>query len=180
MQPPALGTDDWLDLALQELKDHGYGALRALPLAKKLKVTRGSFYHHFESLDAFHKAVIGHWAERSSGDLIKASLEADDPQMALNDLLQLTLRSGAQLERAVRSWATVHPLVAIEVEKIDEARIKTAEGLLLRNGVPKSAAATRSKVLYWAAIGRMMLPFPEHNLLTKNEITKLTSLMLGK
>ena len=67
MTDRALTAEDWLNLALQELKEHGYTALKAQPLAKKLNVTRGSFYHHFESLEAFHTAVIAHWSKSTSG-----------------------------------------------------------------------------------------------------------------
>ncbi|MEM8824349.1 MAG: TetR/AcrR family transcriptional regulator [Pseudomonadota bacterium] len=178
MQPTALDADDWLDLALNELKEHGYGALKALPLAKKLNVTRGSFYHHFDSLDDFHSAVLVHWSKRSSGTLITAAVEASDPRQALNDLLQQTLRSGEKLERAIRSWATVQPRVAREVEKVDNLRIEVAEDLLIRGGVSKSVAAPRSRLLYWAAIGRLMLPFPDSNLLLPDEIAGLAVLMM--
>ncbi len=178
MQPPALKTEDWLDLALNELKVKGYGALKALPLSKKLNVTRGSFYHHFESLDEFHRAVIAHWSKHSSDDVIQAAMAASDPRQALHDLLQVTLRSGAELERAIRSWATVEPRVAEEVEKVDAARIKVAEALLTRAGVATFRAVPRSRLLYWAAIGRLMLPFPDRNQLSTDEIAEIANLML--
>ncbi|WP_171207246.1 MULTISPECIES: TetR/AcrR family transcriptional regulator [unclassified Ruegeria] len=178
MQPKALTTEDWLDLALNELRQEGYTALKALPLSRKLNVTRGSFYHHFPSLDEFHKALIAHWSRNTSDAVIRAAQEADDPKAALDDLLQKTLRSGEQLERAVRSWATVQPLVAQEVEKVDNARIKVAENLLVKSGIAKAQATPRARLLYWAAIGRLMMPFPEHNLLSQSEITVLAALML--
>lgn len=178
MQHPVLTAEDWLELALNELKEQGYGALKALPLSKKLNVTRGSFYHHFDNLDDFHRSVIAHWSKRSSGEVIRAAVNASEPVQALDDLLQQTLRSGERLERAVRSWATVHSLVAEEVEKVDRARIDVAKQLLIKAGVARKSAGPRSQILYWAAIGRLMLPFPDRNLLTAEEITELAMLML--
>ncbi|MGH1355921.1 MAG: TetR/AcrR family transcriptional regulator [Thalassovita sp.] len=177
MDTSSLSADDWLDLALAALKDHGYGALKAQPLAKKLNVTRGSFYHHFENLEGFHAAVIAYWSERSSGQIIKTARETNNPLKALDDLLQKTLQSGEELERAVRSWSTVEASVAKAVERVDQERIKVAETLLIDGGVSKSAAAARAKLLYWAAIGRLMLPFPANNQLTQNEISDLATLM---
>ncbi|MDC0116104.1 TetR/AcrR family transcriptional regulator [Octadecabacter sp.] len=177
METSSLTPDDWLDLALDELKDHGYSALKAQPLATKLNVTRGSFYHHFESLENFHAAVISYWSERSSGQVIQTAQEANDPHKALDELLQQTLNSGGELERAVRSWSTVQATVANAVERVDQERIKVAETLLVDGGVSKSAAVARAKLLYWAAIGRLMLPFPAKNLLSQNEITDLATLM---
>ncbi|MEP5760083.1 MAG: TetR/AcrR family transcriptional regulator [Litoreibacter sp.] len=178
METSSLTPDDWLDLALVELKDRGYSALKAQPLSKKLNVTRGSFYHHFESLENFHAAVITHWSERSSGQIIQTAQKANDPHKALDELLQKTLHSSEELERAVRSWSTIQASVAKAVERVDQERIKVAETLLIDGGLTKSAAAARAKMLYWAAIGRLMLPFPDNNLLSQNEISDLTTLML--
>ncbi|WDR03036.1 TetR/AcrR family transcriptional regulator [Devosia algicola] len=161
-----------------ELKDRGYSALKAQPLAKKLNVTRGSFYYHFENLESFHAAVITHWSKHTSGRVIKTAQESINPQKALDELLQQTLCSGEDLERAIRSWSTVQPLVAKEVEKVDQGRIKVAEALLIKSGVSKSHAAPRAKLLYWAAIGRLMLPFPANNLLSRMEISGVATLML--
>ncbi len=177
METIALTPDDWLDLALVELRDCGYSALKAQPLAKKLNVTRGSFYHHFKNLDDFHAAVIAHWSERSSRHLIQQAQEADDPQQALDDLLQQTLQSGEKLERAVRSWSTVQASVAEAVDRVDQERIDVAEELLVNSGVDKSAAMARAKLLYWAAIGRLMLPFPANSRLSQSEISELATLM---
>ncbi|MBB5516061.1 AcrR family transcriptional regulator [Rubricella aquisinus] len=178
MQEKPLHTDDWLNLALEELKGHGAGALKALPLSKKLNVTRGSFYHHFESLEVFHSAVIAHWSKRSSGPVIATAQTTPDPREALEHLLQVTFQSGEALERAVRSWATQHPKVAIEVEKVDANRINVTEELLIKCGLPSDLATTRARLLYWAAIGRLMMPFPEQSLFTKAQIVQITHLML--
>ncbi|MEO1640330.1 MAG: TetR/AcrR family transcriptional regulator [Pseudomonadota bacterium] len=177
MTAAPLSAEDWLDLALTELKTQGYGALRAQPLAQKLGVTRGSFYHHFESLADFHAAIIAHWSQRSSGQVIRSAKEEPDPVTALAQLLQTTLRSGEGLERAVRSWATVAPGVAQAVAAIDAERIDVVKAILRRGGLDKADAAARAKLLYWAAIGRLMLPFPDQNVLTNAEISSLSALM---
>ncbi|MEL6515988.1 MAG: TetR/AcrR family transcriptional regulator [Pseudomonadota bacterium] len=177
METLSLTSEDWLNLALVELKDHGYNALKAQPLAKKLGVTRGSFYYHFESLETFHAAVIGHWSQNTSGQIAQAAQEVSDPRAALDDLLQKTLCSGEVLERAIRSWSTVDLAVADAVEQVDEERIGVAEGLLIKAGVEGRTAKARAKLLYWAAIGRLMLPFPTNNRLSPAEISDFAKLM---
>jgi AcrR family transcriptional regulator len=172
-----LGPEDWLDLALQELKAHGHDALKAQPLARKLRVTRGSFYHHFDSLESFHAAVIRHWARQSSGQIIQAARETANAHQALDDLLQKTFRSGEALERAIRAWSTVKPLVAEAVAEVDQERVKVAEALLVQLGVPRSDARPRAQLLYWGAIGRLMLPCPAENILSSAEISGLARLV---
>lgn len=178
METKSLTREDWLNLALAELCDHGYTALKAQPLAKKLNVTRGSFYYHFESLEAFHSAVIAHWSLNTTGPVSQQAKSARSPRDALDNLLQTTLRSGEILERAIRSWSTVSPSVAKAVEQVDDARIKVAEKLLIAGGISKPAASSRARMLYWAAIGRLMLPFPKNNLLSRQDISELTEHML--
>lgn len=178
METKSLTPVDWLNLALAELRDRGYTALKAQPLAKKLNVTRGSFYYHFESLDVFHAAVIAHWSHSTTGPVSRQAKSKGSPRDALDNLLQNTLRSGEALERAIRSWSTVSPAVAKAVEQVDRDRITVAEKLLIDGGVSKPAAMSRARVLYWAAIGRLMLPFPENNLLSEEEISGLAAHML--
>ena len=180
MTDRALTAEDWLNPALQELKEHGYTALKAQPLAKKLNVTRGSFYHHFESLEAFHTAVIAHWSKSTSGQMAQEAQDIGEAHEALDNLLQKTLCSGEALERAIRSWSTVTPFVAEAVERVDQERIGIAETLLHKAGVPRPVANARAKVLYWAAIGRLMLPFPQNNVLSCPEISGVAALMTRK
>ena len=44
----ALTKDDWLNAAMELLRTDGVGGVRVLTLAQKLRVSRGSFYWHFE------------------------------------------------------------------------------------------------------------------------------------
>lgn len=178
MDTRILTVADWLNLALRELTSHGHSALRAQPLAKKLAVTRGSFYHHFENLEAFHTAVIDHWSKKTSGKIALEAQDFDDPFEALDDLLQKTLRSGEALERAIRAWSTVAPSVAEAVERVDQERIGIAEALLCEAGLPKADSVARAKLLYWAAIGRLMLPFPQNNILSRSDISSISALMM--
>lgn len=178
MDSAQLTHQDWLNIALKELRERGHGALKAQPLAKALNVTRGSFYHHFDSLESFHAAVIAYWSELSSGQIIRTAKETENPEQALNDLLQKTFRSGERLERAIRAWSTVEPRVAAAVAKVDQERIAVAEVLLIQGGVPSSDAKPRAQLLYWASIGRLMMPFPAESTLSSVEISRLAQLML--
>ena len=178
METPPLTPADWLYIALQELRERGHGALKAQPLAKALNITRGSFYHHFDSLESFHAAVIKHWSELSSGQIIRTARETADPRQALDDLLQKTFRSGEALERAIRAWATVEPSVATAVAKIDAERIGVTEALLIQGGAPATEAKPRAQLLYWAAIGRLMMPFPAESTLSSAQLSGLARLML--
>ncbi|MEM6638237.1 MAG: TetR/AcrR family transcriptional regulator [Pseudomonadota bacterium] len=167
---------DWLEFALNALAIKGYGALKAQSLAKGIGVTRGSFYWHFESLEAFNAALIDYWSEHTTERLITGVSGAGAPLEQLERLIGQAMRSGADLERAVRSWATVDEGVANHVARVDARRIQFAADLLAALDVPKDEIGARSKMLYWAAIGRLMIPFPHENTLSDEDVTALVAL----
>lgn len=76
-----LTKHDWLDAALQALAENGASAVAVEPLAKKLKVTKGSFYWHFKSRQALFDELLMFWEsieldykkEFEQDDKIKAS-----------------------------------------------------------------------------------------------------------
>ena len=171
-----LDCSDWLRFALDELSDKGYPALKAQRLARGLGVTRGSFYWHFDSLDAFNAALIEHWSAETTDRLIATVRGANAPRGQLETLMKLALRSGAKLERAVRAWATVDGRVAALVDKVDARRIEVARDLLAALGVSPDDCPARAQLLYWAAIGRLMTPYPEESTLTDAEIERLVAL----
>lgn len=52
---------DWLDGAVKALADGGFAALAVEPLARQLKISKGSFYHHFDSLDDLVQQLLVYW-----------------------------------------------------------------------------------------------------------------------
>jgi AcrR family transcriptional regulator len=172
-----LTKDNWLDHALSRLATEGHPAMTAQSLSRSLGVTRGSFYWHFESLDAFNAALIAHWMSRSTDPLTENVDRQPDAGQALFVLLRQTMQSGARLERAVRAWATVDPAVAMLVDQVDARRIGYTVAIFQRLGLIESRAAMRARLLYWAAIGRLMMPFPEQSRFSDADIADLVRLM---
>src|SRR4051812_33878868 len=119
-----LSATDWLDLGLRILAKDGFTALKAEPLARAMGVSRGSFYWHFADIRAYRAAVLRQWREVSAEQVI-ASLEAtpteDNP---LEMLLRRTFSSKLELEKAVRSWATLDAMALAAVRATDRRRLK--------------------------------------------------------
>lgn len=67
---------DWLDHGLRTLASTGTNALKAEPLARSLKVSRGSFYWHFRDIEQFHIELLARWRQRTTADII-ARLELE-------------------------------------------------------------------------------------------------------
>ncbi|MEO0973406.1 MAG: TetR/AcrR family transcriptional regulator [Pseudomonadota bacterium] len=149
-----LTREDWIRHGTDTLADTGFVALKVDPLAKRLGVSRGSFYWHFRDLADYQQAVLAHWHSRSTEQVI-TRIEATTDQR-LTRLMREAFDAPWDLERAVRAWAAQESWVAQEVAQVDQARLHYVEGLLREEGLPRSAAKARALLLYWAVLGQMM------------------------
>lgn len=144
-----LTRDAWLDFALKELGAYGPEAVKALSLANKLGVSRGSFYWHFASFADFKTAVLARWVAVGTDAVVSdTTTGVSDP---LRRLIEVTFSETGPVERAMRAWASADDEVAATVGAVDSTRIAYTETLL-----PDPHAAIKARALYWAAIGRIM------------------------
>ena len=148
-----LSAGDWLDQGLKTLAKDGFTALKAEPLAKAMRVSRGSFYWHFADIAAYHAAILARWHEVAAEQII-ANVEAaskDENPLAL--LLRRVFGERLMLERAVRTWASVDPAARAAVQAIDRRRLSYVESLLTQAGLSAELARARAQILYWAFLG---------------------------
>jgi AcrR family transcriptional regulator len=151
-----LSAQDWVDLGLKTLAKSGFTALKAVPLAKAMRVSRGSFYWHFADIGALHTAVLERWREVATEQII-AAVEAarsggtgKDP---LAVLLKLTFGSKLMLEKAVRSWAAHDARARAVLVAVDRRRLDYIEALLKEAGLAEDVARARAQILFWAFFG---------------------------
>jgi AcrR family transcriptional regulator len=151
-----LSAQDWVDLGLKTLAKSGFTALKAEPLAKAMRVSRGSFYWHFADIGAFHTAVLERWREVATEQII-AAVEAarggDKSKDPLAVLLKLTFGSKLMLEKAVRSWAAHDARARAALVAVDRRRLDYIEALLKQAGLAEDAARARAQILFWAFFG---------------------------
>ncbi|MEL6683360.1 MAG: TetR/AcrR family transcriptional regulator [Pseudomonadota bacterium] len=168
-----LSRQDWLKNGLQALVADGPRALKADVLAKRMGVSRGSFYWHFENLADFHAALLAHWQATSTQAVIE-DLTADVKQTErLTVLIQRALSAEPALERAMRLWAAEAPDVARALAQVDETRIAYLVSLLAAGQMPRAKATDRARLIYWAYLGRMDVASPEHRHVSEDGIAQL-------
>jgi AcrR family transcriptional regulator len=63
----------WLQAAYDSLIESGVESVRILPLAKKLNLSRTSFYWFFTDREELLAALIERWRAKNSGNLIRQS-----------------------------------------------------------------------------------------------------------
>jgi len=75
-----LSAEDWAEAALEALASGGLEAVAVEPLARRLNVTKGSLYWHFENRDALLRAALELWEQRETLDVISGLENEADPQ----------------------------------------------------------------------------------------------------
>lgn len=79
---------DWLDGAVKALADGGFAALAVEPLARQLKISKGSFYHHFDSLDDLVQQLLVYWEAEATEAVSDTLDQVKDPHERLALLFQ--------------------------------------------------------------------------------------------
>ena len=148
-----LTMHDWIAFGLATLIRSGFQALKADILARRLGVSRGSFYWHFADLETFHAQVIEYWRQVATEAVIADLDRYDSGEHRLDVLLRGALGHSALLELRMRAWADKSDRAARAVKAVDARRKAYIERLLEEADIPAALAATRAKLLYWAYLG---------------------------
>jgi AcrR family transcriptional regulator len=146
-----LGPAEWVNAGLKALAKSGFSALKADTLAKKLGVSRGSFYWHFADVSAYHEAILQRWREVALENIIEELDRSTDDR--LETLLRRAFAGGTGMERAVRAWATADARAAAAVQAVDVERIRYLRKLVVEAGVHPSVAETRARIMNWIYLG---------------------------
>jgi AcrR family transcriptional regulator len=148
-----LTARDWIDFALKTLAHDGFQVLKADILARKLGVSRGSFYWHFTELRSFHGQVIDRWRQTATEAIIADLERLGSPEQRLDTLFRRALGHGALLEVRMRAWADENEEAARVLDDIDRRRKAYIEQMLVDAGIAPLLAATRAQLLYWSYLG---------------------------
>jgi AcrR family transcriptional regulator len=102
-----LSAADWETAALDALADGGLAGIAIQPLARRLGVTKGSFYWHFADREALLAAALAHWETSHTERVIEAVESVRDPRERLARLIGRVLTASTSRSRppGIRSRA---------------------------------------------------------------------------
>ncbi|WP_424941009.1 TetR/AcrR family transcriptional regulator [Aliiroseovarius sp. S253] len=133
-QRQRLRKDDWITEGLNALSLHGHTRLKAEPLSRQMKTTKGSFYWHFKDLQDFHTSVLTRWKELSLSALADQSQSEATPVARLTIFAESLSHPQAPLpagiDTPVRAWAHDHHTATDVVASVDQAREQFLAGIL--------------------------------------------------
>lgn len=185
----SLSRDVWLDAAAGAIAEGGFGNVRILVLAKKLGVTRGSFYWHFQDHAEFIQAFLTRWRDRRIQELeYWRPAETDDARTALMNMVNFLLSEPARnlrrlrVELAVRDYARRDDYAAAMVDEVDRARLAQAKDFIARIEPDDEAARDMALLLYVSTVGsQVVLTGPVGDEETIERVERLiTRVMAGR
>ena len=157
-----LDRDAWIKASLDVLAEKGLDGIRVEVLAKRLKVTKGSFYWHFKDRQDLFSAVLQTWKEGRIRDIDKQSRAA--PGKECDQLLRIIdtysanrNRKGMLIEFAMRDWARRDPAAAAVVEEVDANRLEFGRKGFEARGMSPLEASSRSLLLYAYVFGLSLM-----------------------
>lgn len=156
---------DWLDLAIKTLIEDGIDQVKIQVMARKLDVSRSSFYWFFESLGDLHEQLLQNWLRSNTDPVVDHALRpAPSINRAILNVFQCWIDDrlfDPQLDIAVRIWARRDPSIRAVIDEADKRRIEAITAMYRRYGYDEENAFIRARVLYFMQIGHYTLDVDE-------------------
>jgi len=162
-RPARLSADDWASGALDMMAEQGVAAVAVEPLARRLGVTKGSFYWHFPSRDALLAAALERW-ERDEQEQVFGSLEGiSDPRERLSRLFGLVAHQArSHIVYSELLKALDHPAVQPVMERVSQRRLDFLTASFRQAGMGRDDARQRARLTYAAYVGFLQLSLQLH------------------
>ncbi|MFV2052122.1 TetR/AcrR family transcriptional regulator [Aliiroseovarius sp. YM-037] len=158
-------ADLWVSAAYQALVDGGVDAVRVMPIAKALGLSRTSFYWHFEDRDALLAAIVALWEDKNTGNLIaKTEVAADGINAAMFNLFDCWIdaeKFDSRLDHAIRNWAQNDASVRVRVDAADGRRFAAVKAMFERFGYAPDQATTRAWTVLYTQVGYISMMVSE-------------------
>jgi AcrR family transcriptional regulator len=119
----SISRDDWIDAAWDILGEAGVEGIRIEQLARKLSVTKGSFYWHFKNRQGLVDAMIERWLGMREEDRPGFSSASEDPSERLWKVIERGITRGTRGQAAaLRLWGQRNPEVEEKIVAADSVR----------------------------------------------------------
>lgn len=161
---PRLTGADWVQAALEALVEDGIEAVQVTVLARRLQVTRGSFYWHFDSREDLLVALVEEWRAHNTGVMVEAIATVptlDEGILALFSVWVDHSRFDQRLDQAIRDWARYSDDLRGIVKEEDNARVAAIAAFYERFGFTRKEAYIRARVIYFTQISYYALKVEE-------------------
>lgn len=159
----ALTPEAWIAAATDVLVDRGVDSISVDVLARRLEVTRGSFYWHFKGRDELLTGVLDGWRQAATEQVIRHfEGRQAEPRELIADLISLPFRGraaerAARVELAIRAWARRDDMARRAVDEVDARRVSYIAQCFSALGFSIAEARSRAFLLYAYEVAESLL-----------------------
>jgi len=177
-------VDVWLDAAFDLLIEGGVEAVKIMPLARRLAMTRTGFYYHFKDRNALLDALIVRWEAKNTGNLIaQANAHAATVTEAILNLFECWVNADlfdSRLDLAIRNWARTDEKLQRKLDRSDQARLKAVMDIFLRFDFAPEDAQVRSMTILYTQIGYISMHVQEDLQQRLNRMPEYAAIYTGR
>lgn len=174
----------WLGAAYDLLLESGVDTVKIQPLAKKLGLSRTSFYWFFKDREELLSALLVRWRDKNTGNLVKRSeAYAETLAEAMLNVFDCWLDNelfDAKFEFAIRSWAIQSQEIQEEVQTADKLRLEALKRMFMRFGYEEIAADVRARTTYLVQIGYISMQAQEDIAMRMKRIPHYIAIYTGE
>ncbi|WP_113910606.1 TetR/AcrR family transcriptional regulator [Roseovarius dicentrarchi] len=182
--PPRAPRDAWLKVAYDVLTEDGVEAVKIMPLAKRLGVTRSGFYWYFADREALLEAMIAHWEDKNTGNLIaRCEAYAESICEAVLNLFDCWLDDAlfdGRLDLAIRNWARNDAGLAARLAQADARRKAAMQAMFLRFDYAAEEAEVRTMTMIYTQIGYLSMQVNEDRALRMARMRAYIEVFTGR
>ncbi|MFT6290570.1 MAG: AcrR family transcriptional regulator [Ilumatobacter sp.] len=149
-----VGKDEWLRGAIDLIAEGGVGGLKVEPLARRLGITKGSFYWHFDDRADLIAQALDLWLRLATLDVIERLRPIADPEARLRALF--TESFGELVDGPIDALLLAQvddPTVGPVIQRATAERVAFLEQTYLELGLSRLRAAARARLAYAAYVG---------------------------
>ncbi len=158
-----LNAQAWEQAALDLIAEQGVAAVAVEPLARRLGVTKGSFYWHFASRDALLDSALRRWESADTEGLVRQIDRIADPRERLLELFRRTSREmRSHVIYSALLKALDHPAVQPVMQRLSQRRIQYLAVAYRALGLTRREAMNRARLAYSAYVGFLQLMLQLH------------------
>lgn len=154
----SLTAEDWATAALDAIADAGLKSVAVEPLARRLGVTKGSFYWHFVNRRALLQAALEVWERRETDEVLARAAQEQDPRKRLVRLFREAdgSRRAGRLYLGLAS-GTGNRLIETTVRRVMEHRLEFLRACYTSMGLADEIAHGRAVLAYSVFLGTLHL-----------------------
>ncbi|MEM7729112.1 MAG: TetR/AcrR family transcriptional regulator [Pseudomonadota bacterium] len=156
--------EDWIETAKSILVRSGVDGVKVDVIAKRMKITRGSFYWHFDKRQDLLDALLKDWEDRNRAALESIRKAWADGSPDVVDIIELWMGLGDDVlsfNMSTRLWGRQDDRVNAAIRKVDEDWLDLLEEMYQFRGLEGMEAKARARILYFHQMGYYTLDLRE-------------------